>query len=100
MRTANLEYKRWVDEIIRVDYRKFELLILFCMWVQANMTGARATMKCDEYGFTLIKFDWRIPYSADLFAFPRQVQQVFFIDEVDNAEYLKGTPQGIRVAST
>jgi hypothetical protein len=56
MRTANLEYIGWVDEIIRVDYGKFELLILYYSLVQTNMTGARAIMKRDEYGFTLIKF--------------------------------------------
>jgi hypothetical protein len=56
MRTANLEYIRWVDEIIGVDYGKFELLVLYCTWVQANMTRARAIMKRDEFGFTLIKF--------------------------------------------
>ena len=103
MRTANLEYIGWVDEIIRVDYEKFELFILYCTWVQANRTGACAIMKHDEYRFTLIKFYRRIPYSADLFAFPPQVQQVFFVDEVDNAEWkvvLQKEPRGIRVAST
>jgi hypothetical protein len=29
MRTVNLEYIRWVDEIIGVDYGKFELLVLY-----------------------------------------------------------------------
>jgi hypothetical protein len=33
MRTANLEYIGWVDEIIRVDYWKFELLVLYCSLV-------------------------------------------------------------------
>jgi hypothetical protein len=56
MRTANLEYIGWVDEIIGVDYGKFELLVLYYTWVQANRIGARAIMKRDEYGFTLIKF--------------------------------------------
>jgi hypothetical protein len=49
------------------------------------MTGAWATMKRDEYGFKLIKFDRKIPYSADSIAFPVQIQQVFLVDEVDNA---------------
>jgi hypothetical protein len=51
------------------------------------MIGARAIMKCDEYGFTLIKFYQQIPYSTDLFAFLLQVQQVFFVDEVYNVEW-------------
>ena len=38
---------------------------------------ARATMKCDEYGFTLYKFDRLIPYSTNSFAFPFHVHQVF-----------------------
>jgi hypothetical protein len=33
MRTANLEYIGWVDEIIGVDYGKFEFLVLYCTWV-------------------------------------------------------------------
>jgi hypothetical protein len=102
MRTANLEYIGWVDEILGVDYGKFELVVLYCSWVQANVFGARATMKRNEYGFTVIKFDRRIPYSADSFAFPIQVQQVFFVDEVDNAEWkvvLRKEPRGMRVAS-
>ena len=37
------------------------------------------TIKCDEYGFALFKFDRLIPYSADSFAFPLHVQQVFFL---------------------
>ena len=103
MRTTNLEYIGWVDEIIRVDLEKFELLILYYMWIQANRTVARAIMKRDEYGITLIKFYWQIPYSAEFFAFPVQVQQVFFVDEVDNGEWkvvLQKEPRGIRVAST
>jgi hypothetical protein len=44
-------------------------------------------MKCDEYGFTLIKFYLRIPYSTDLFAFLLQIQQIFFVDEVYNVEW-------------
>jgi hypothetical protein len=61
MKTANLEYIERVDEIIEVDYMKFELLVLYCKWVQANMNGACTTMKCDVCGFMLIKFGQKIP---------------------------------------
>jgi hypothetical protein len=57
MRSANLEYIGWVEEIIGVDYRKFELLVLYCTWVKANMRGINATMKHDTYGFMLIRPD-------------------------------------------
>ena len=33
---ANVEYIRWVEEIIGVDNGKFELLVLYCKWVQAT----------------------------------------------------------------
>jgi hypothetical protein len=49
----------------------------------ATLIGARAIMKQDEYGFTLLKFDRVIPYSKGLFAFSLHVQQVFLADKVD-----------------
>ena len=44
-RVANVEHVRCVEEIISVDYKKFELLLLYCKWVQATWSGPRATMK-------------------------------------------------------
>ena len=102
MRTANLEYVGWVDEIISVDYGKYEVVVLYCTWAQANKRGARATMKCDEYGFTLFRFDRLIPYSVDSFAFPLHVQQVFFVDDEENTEWkivLRRQPRAARVDS-
>ena len=32
MRTSNLEYVGWVDEIINVDYGKYEVVVLYCTW--------------------------------------------------------------------
>ena len=61
-------------------------------------------MKRDDYGFTIIKFDHVIPYLADSFAFPLHVQQVFFVDDVENPEWkvvmMKKEAGGARVAST
>jgi hypothetical protein len=64
MTTLKLEYIGWMEEIIVVDYGRFELVLLYCSWMQANTEGARATVKRDDYGFTLIKFDRLIPHSA------------------------------------
>ena len=103
VRTADLEYIGWVEEIIGVDYGEFELIVLYCTWMRANLRGVGATMKRDDYGFTLIKFDRVIPYSADSFAFPLHVQQVFFVDDVENPEWkvvLRKEARGARVAST
>jgi hypothetical protein len=77
MMTTNLEYVGWVEDLISVDYGKFEVVVLYCTWAQANKSGARASMKCDEYDFTLFKFDRLIPYSAYSFAFAFHEQQVF-----------------------
>ena len=69
-----MEYIGLVEEIIAVDYGKFELYVFYCSWVQANIVGARATIKRDDYGFTLIKFNQEIPYLIDSFAFPMHVK--------------------------
>ena len=102
VRTTNLEYIGWVEEIIGVDYGEFELIVLYCTWVRANLRGTGATMKRDDYSFTLIKFDRVISYSADSFAFPLHMQQVFFVDDVENLEWkvvLRKEARGARVAS-
>jgi hypothetical protein len=78
MTTTNLEYVGWVEEIIG------EFLVLYYTWVKADMRGPHATMKRDEYGFTLIRPDRPIRYSTNSFAFPVHVQQVFFVDDVGN----------------
>ena len=102
VRTLNLEYIGWVEELIGVDYGEFELIILYCTWVRANLRGVGATMKCDDYSFTLIKFDSVIPYSIESVVFPLYVQQVFFVDDVENPEWkvvLRKEIEGARVAS-
>jgi hypothetical protein len=99
---ANLEYIGWIDEIIAVDYGQFELLVLYYTWVHANKAGAQATMKQDEYGFTLINSDRTIPYSADSFAFPLHVQQIFFVEDTNNPSWkivLHKEARGARIAS-
>jgi hypothetical protein len=102
MRSANLEYIGWVEEIIGIDYGKFELLVLYFTWVKANMRGVNATMKHDTYGFTLIRPNRCIWYSSDSFAFPLYMQQVFFVDDVKNLGWkvvLRKEAKSIRVAS-
>jgi hypothetical protein len=101
-RIANVEYVGWVEEIIGADYGKFELLVLYCKWVQATWIGPRATMKRDEYGFTLVNIDRTIPYSSDSFAFPVHAQQVFFVDDVAHPGWkvvLRKEARSVRVNS-
>jgi hypothetical protein len=33
VRTTDLEYIGWVEEIVGVDYGEFELIVLYCTWV-------------------------------------------------------------------
>jgi hypothetical protein len=59
-------------------------------------------MKQDEYGFTLINSDRTIPYSADSFAFPLHVQQIFFVEDTNNPSWkivLHKEARGARIAS-
>ena len=75
-KVAELEYVGWVEEILSVDYGLFEVVVLYCNWVAANMKGDGATMKHDEYGFTTVNFERLIPYSARSFAFRPYIEQV------------------------
>lgn len=100
---GNVEYIGSIEEIIGVDYGGWEIIVLYCNWVQAVMAGPRATMKHDEYGFTLVNFDRCMPHSVNSFAFPVQVQQVFFADITSQAGWkvvLRKDPRSTRVASS
>jgi hypothetical protein len=50
------------------------LVVLYCNWVMTNMVGQNATMKRDNYGFSLVKFDKLVPLLAESFVFPLHVQ--------------------------
>jgi hypothetical protein len=102
-RTCKKPYKFYfhVKRIV-IAFSTFFTIVLYYNWVQANTVGARATIKHNDYGFTLIKFDRLIPHLVDSFAFPIHIQQVLFVDEVDNMEWkvvLCKQPRGTRVAS-
>jgi hypothetical protein len=55
-----------------------KLWMLLCKWVKANYNGSNATIKQNEYGFTLVNFGSLIPISNQSFAFPLHVEHVFF----------------------
>jgi hypothetical protein len=79
---ASLEYVGWIEKILELDYGKFQTIVFFCNWVVANYKGPATTMKRDEYGFTLVNFERLIPFLVQFFAFPMQINQVFFVDDV------------------
>jgi hypothetical protein len=103
-KAENLEYVRWVEEILDImDYGRYELIVLYCNWVMTNMVGHNVNMKRDNYGFSLINFDRLIPLLAKSFAFPLHVEQVFFADDLNNHGWkvvLQKEPKGVRIVSS
>ena len=81
-KATELEYMGWVEEILSLDYGHFEVVVFYCNWVVANMKGDGATMKRDDYGFTIVNFDKLIPYSVQSFVFPLHIEQVFFAPDI------------------
>ena len=101
-KSADLEYVGWVEEILLVDYDHFEVVVLYCNWVVANMKGEGATMKRDEYGFTTVNFERLVPYSAQSFAFPLHIEQGFFAPDVGKSGWevlLRKEPKSVRIFS-
>jgi hypothetical protein len=86
---ASFEYVGWIEEILKLDYGRFQTITLLCNWVVANYEGSYATVRRDEYGFTLVNFERLIPLSAQLFAFPMHVEQVFFAKYVRSGKNWK-----------
>lgn len=69
-----VEYIGFVDEILELNYSGHCVIVLLYSWVKARMGGQNATVKRDEYGFTLAKVpSEERPVGPDLFAFPINV---------------------------
>ena len=66
---VQVEYVGWVEEILELDYGQFQVIVFLCNWVKAISQGPGATMKRDEYGFTLVNFNRLIPILAQTFVF-------------------------------
>ena len=75
---VEVEYIGYVEEILELNYGTTCVIVLLCNWVRGNHRGAGATMKHDDYGFTLVNFNHMLPISEDFFAFPIHIEQVFF----------------------
>jgi hypothetical protein len=77
-----VEYIGWIDEILELNYGGHCIIVLLCSRVKASTEGTNATVKRDEYGFTLAKVPRNEnPVGPESFAFPINVQQVFFSDK-------------------
>jgi hypothetical protein len=75
---AKLEYVEWIEEILKLNYGVFNTIMDFCNGVKANYIGSNATIKRDEYHFTLVNFNSLTPIFDYSFAFPIHVEQMFF----------------------
>lgn len=77
----NLEYIGQILEIVELDYGRHCTVILVCDWVKAIYRSRNATVRKDEWGFTVANFNTMVPYGYESFAFPVHCNQVFFSDE-------------------
>jgi hypothetical protein len=71
--------------------RVLNILVLLCNWVKVNYNGNNATIKQDEYGFTLVNFGSLIPISNQSFAFPLHVKQKKFLIVIQGKEVESGS---------
>ena len=100
---ASVEYVGHLDEIIELNYGIVKQVVLIGTWVKANYRGASATVKKDEWGFTIANFSRTIPFGRDSFAFPSQVQQVFYADCLEDPAWkivIRTDPRGKRVVAS
>jgi len=81
--SADIEYVGHVEEIVELDYGGLCVVLLICSWVRANYHGNIALVKKDKWGFSIANFQRMIPLGPDSFAFPMNVDQVFFCVSVD-----------------
>ena len=76
---ADVEYVGHIEEILELNYRRHCLVVFVCDFVKANYRGENATIKKDQWGFTLANYQRRYgSICRDSFAFPIHCEQVFF----------------------
>jgi hypothetical protein len=100
---ANLEYIGQILEIVELNYGRHCVVVLDCEWVKANYRGRNATVKKDEWGFTMANFNALVPHGYESFAFPIHCEQVFFSDDEDEPGWrvvLRTEVRGRRIDNT
>jgi hypothetical protein len=58
---VSIEYVGWIKKILKLNYGRFQTILLLCNWVVANYERFVAMVRLDEYGFTLVNFEQLIP---------------------------------------
>ena len=77
----DLEYIGQIRDILELGYGRHCVVLLVCECVKANYRGRNATIKKDEWGFTMANFRALVPFGYESFAFPIHCEQVFFLDD-------------------
>jgi len=84
---ANGEYIGQLHEIVELNYGNLCILVLLCKWMKANYDDHTTTVKGDKWGFTLANFDCSLPFGPKAFTFSMHVEQVFFVDAVEDPSW-------------
>lgn len=77
---ATLEYIGQILEIVELNYDRHCVVLFICDFVKTNYRGRNATVKKDEWGFTMANFSSLVSFGYESFAFPINCDQVFFSD--------------------
>jgi hypothetical protein len=80
---ASMSYYGYIEEIWELDYRRFNIPLFMCKWVD-NRRG----VKVDDDGFILVDFS-KAGYKDDPFILARQATQVFYVtDPADRSRHV------------
>lgn len=66
-----------LKEIIVVRYLAQRRVIFRISWIR-NDHGPRSSTKVDQYGFTMVRFNDRIPRNTEPYVLPATVRQVMY----------------------
>lgn len=69
--------------ILAVDCGHYELIVFNILigWWQTPLQNA--TMKQNDYNFSLVKFDKLVSFLTESYTFPFYVEQLFFADDLN-----------------
>jgi hypothetical protein len=74
-RSAGVSMVGVLKEIIVVRYSAQRRVVFRGSWIR-NVPGPRSSTKLDQYGFTMVRFNDRIPRNTEPYVLPATVRQV------------------------
>ena len=77
---AQVEYVGWVEEILELDYGRFQVTVFLCNWVKAISQGPGATHETRRIWFYLGEFQQAYTNFSSIICIFNTVEQVFFSD--------------------